>query len=54
MIPVDELRPLSAARLLALWRDCREAAEDPLERTLLCNAGCWRRAAIGRALRLRR
>lgn len=38
MIPVDELRPLSAARLLALWRDCREAAEDPLERTLLCNA----------------
>lgn len=29
MIPVDELRPLSAARLLALWRDCREAAEDP-------------------------
>ena len=38
MIPVDELRPLSAARLLALWRDCREAADDPLERTLLCNA----------------
>lgn len=50
MIPVDELRPLSAARLLALWRDCREAAEDPLERTLLCNARvlaacCYREGA---------
>ena len=50
MIPVDELRPLSAARLLALWRDCREAADDPLERTLLCNARvlaacCYREGA---------
>ena len=26
MIPVDELRPLSAARLLALWRDSRVLA----------------------------
>ena len=39
-----------AARLLALWRDCREAAEDPLERTLLCNARvlaacCYREGA---------
>ena len=43
MIPVDELRPLSAARLLALWRDCREG-------TLLCNARvlaacCYREGA---------
>ncbi len=33
---VDELRPLTAGRLLALWRQCREA-EDPLERVLTCN-----------------
>lgn len=35
---IDELRPLTAAQLLELWRGCREAAEDPLERALLCNA----------------
>ena len=35
---VEELRPLSAGRLLDIWRQCREEAEDPLERTLLCNA----------------
>ena len=50
MTPVDDLRPLSPARLLALWRDCREAADDPLERTLLCNARvlaacCYREGA---------
>ena len=33
---VDELRPLTAGRLLELWRQCREA-EDPLERVLTCN-----------------
>lgn len=33
---IDELRPLTAGRLLALWRQCREA-EDPLERVLTCN-----------------
>lgn len=33
---VDELRPLTAGRLLALWRQCREA-EDPLERVFRCN-----------------
>nr|WP_325211341.1 hypothetical protein [uncultured Oscillibacter sp.] len=33
---VEELRPLTAGRLLALWRECRET-EDPLERVLLCN-----------------
>ena len=36
---IDELRPLTAGRLMGLWRAAREAAEDPLERTLLCNAG---------------
>lgn len=38
MRDIDELRPLTAGRLLALWRETREAAEDPLERTVLCNA----------------
>lgn len=37
MRPVDELRPLRLGRLLDLWRDCRKAEEDPLERVLLCN-----------------
>lgn len=32
----DELRPLTAGRLLELWRDCR-GIEDPLERVLRCN-----------------
>lgn len=35
---IDELRPPTAARLLTIWRTCREAADDPLERVLLCNA----------------
>lgn len=38
MREIDELRPLTAGRLLELWQAAREAAEDPLERTLLCNA----------------
>ncbi|MDO4314838.1 MAG: hypothetical protein Q4C45_03610 [Oscillospiraceae bacterium] len=38
MREVDELRALTAGRLLAIWRESRERAEDPLERTLLCNA----------------
>ncbi len=38
MREIDELRPLTAGRLLELWRETREAAEDPLERTVLCNA----------------
>lgn len=36
MRAVDELRPLTTGRLLALWRESREA-DDPLERVLLCN-----------------
>lgn len=35
---IDELRPPAAGRLLTLWRESREQAEDPLERTLVCNA----------------
>ena len=36
MRDMDELRPLTAGRLLELWRDSR-GIEDPLERVLLCN-----------------
>ena len=35
---IDRLRPMPAARLLAIWRDTRERTEEPLERCLLCNA----------------
>ena len=35
---IDELRPVSAGRLLAIWRQTRDVTEDPLERSLLCNA----------------
>ena len=38
MREIDELRPPTAGRPLALWREVRETAEDPLERTVLCNA----------------
>lgn len=34
----DELRPVTAGRLLEIWKMCRDACEDPLERTLRCNA----------------
>lgn len=36
MRETDELRPLTAGRLLELWREYREAG-DPLERVLRCN-----------------
>ena len=36
MRDTDELRPLTAGRLLALWREYRETG-DPLERVLRCN-----------------
>lgn len=36
MKAVDELRPLTAGRLLELWRACR-GMEDPFERVLVCN-----------------
>ena len=35
---IDELRGMAAGRLLAIWRETREMTEDPLERSLLCNA----------------
>ena len=34
----DELRQLTALRLLTIWRECGAAAEEPVERALLCNA----------------
>lgn len=45
MRAVDELRPVTAGRLLELWRESREI-EDPLERVLVCNVRilsecCW-------------
>ena len=42
MRTVDTLKPLTAGRLLDLWRSYREKIEDPLERTLLCNAAILR------------
>ena len=33
---MDELRPLTAGRLLELWKASRDI-EDPLERVLVCN-----------------
>ena len=38
MRELDELRQLTAGRLLTIWRECGEAAEEPVERALLCNA----------------
>ena len=38
MRDIDELRPLTAGQLLAIWRESRKTAQDPLERTLICNA----------------
>ena len=38
MKTIDELRAMTAEELLQLWRRCRKQTEDPLERTLLCNA----------------
>jgi hypothetical protein len=38
MREIDELRQLTAGRLLTIWRECGQAAEDPLERSLLSNA----------------
>lgn len=35
---IDELRPLTAGRLLAIRRAARGETEDELERALLCNA----------------
>ena len=39
MRSIDELRPLTALRLLTIWRESGEETEDPLVRSLLSNAG---------------
>ena len=49
MREVDELRPLTAGRLLAIWRESAREAEDPPERSLRSNARV--RAECGRAQR---
>ena len=38
MREIDQLRPLTVGRLLAIWREGREETEDVLERSLLTNA----------------
>lgn len=48
MRTVDAMKPLTAGKLLQLWQDCREKTEDPLERTLLCNAAILRAGCLCR------
>lgn len=38
MRELDELRALTAGRLLTIWRESGKAAEEPMEQALLCNA----------------
>ena len=38
MREIDQLRPLTAGRLLAIWREGREQTQDVLEQSLLTNA----------------
>ena len=38
MRTVDAMEPLTAVELLELWQTYRQRSDDPLERTLLCNA----------------
>ena len=42
MRTVDEMKPLTAVELLNLWQTYRQRSDDPLERTLLCNAAILR------------
>ena len=42
MRTVDAMKPLTAGELLSLGQRFREKIEDPLERTLLCNAAILR------------
>lgn len=37
-LEIDELRPVTAGRLLAIWQARREDGGDGLERSMLCNA----------------
>lgn len=41
---VDAMSRLTAGELLELWQICREKFEDPLERTLMCNAAILQRS----------
>ena len=43
---VDAMKPLTAGELLGLWQRFREKIEDPLERTLLCNAAILRDSCL--------
>ena len=52
MRTVDALKPLTAGELLELWRYYRERVEDPLERTLLCNAAILRDSCYCQGLSL--
>ena len=47
MREVDELRPPTALRLLELWRESGRAAEEPVERALLCNAAILAESCFG-------
>ena len=47
MEEIDELRTPTAWRLLEIWRETRESAEDALERGLLCNAQVLERLTAG-------
>ena len=38
MKELDELRQLTAGRLLEIWRNSAALAREPVERALLCNA----------------
>ena len=38
MREIDQLRPLTAGRLLAIWREGQKETQDVLERSLLTNA----------------
>ena len=54
MRTVDALKPLTAGKLLELWRYYRERVEDPLERTLLCNAAILQASLLRRPVRAHR
>ena len=52
MRSIDELRPLTALRLLTIWRESGEEAAAPLERRLLSNAGVLAECCYGQGERV--
>ena len=54
MRAIEELRPLTAGALLGLWQAHREAYDDPLERTLRCNAAILQASLLRRPVRAHR